>query len=105
MKNVKYLIIESLIIVCHILIISMGSARASVIKASGFGYDPVDATNAFQQALNSSYDTIVFDLQSKSWNVAPNSFSDLNNKVLIFEKDVVLKALPKAYPKESDWLQ
>lgn len=72
-------------------------ANATTIHASTFGYDPVDATSAFQAAITSDYDIIVVDLQATDWNVRPSAFWDLTDKTIIFEPGVVLRAIPGAF--------
>ena len=67
-------------------------AHGSKIKASEFGFDEHNATRAFQQAINSSYDTIIVDYQQgKPWKVGPSWFRGIRNKVIIFEPGVVLE--------------
>ncbi|MGL5892538.1 MAG: right-handed parallel beta-helix repeat-containing protein, partial [Bacteroidia bacterium] len=78
--------------------------QATIVNASTFGYTTTNATAAFQNAIQSSFDTIVFDLQSADWNVNPNLFFDLSNKTLIFEKGVVLRAIPGAFNGTGDCL-
>lgn len=85
-------------------LLSLRSLHATMVNASTFGYTPTNATAAFQNAIQSSFDTIVFDLQSADWNVNPNLFFDLSNKTLIFEKGVVLRAIPGAFNGTGDCL-
>ena len=66
---------------------------ATSINASSFGYNPTNATTALQNAIQSQNDTIIVDLQIADWNIGPILFSDLQNKVIIFEKNVKLKAI------------
>ncbi len=78
-------------------LVMVSSSVASSILASSFGYEADDATLAFQTAINSDNDTIIIDLQSSDWKVAPNAFFNLNNKTIIFEPGVVLRALPNNF--------
>ncbi|MGL5892834.1 MAG: right-handed parallel beta-helix repeat-containing protein, partial [Bacteroidia bacterium] len=84
--------------------LSFRPLQATIVNASTFGYTTTNATAAFQNAIQSSFDTIVFDLQSADWNVNPNLFFDLSNKTLIFEKGVVLRAIPGAFNGTGDCL-
>lgn len=70
------------------------NARASTVLASTYGYNITDATTAFQAAIQSSFDTIIIDKQAANWNVAGNHFADINDKTIIFQPGVVLRALP-----------
>jgi len=58
------------------------------------GYSPSDATKAFQKAINSPNDTIIIDKQDADWNVGPSTFFSLQNKTILFQSGVVLRALP-----------
>ena len=75
-----------------LLFLSFSSFATSII-ASTFGYNATNATIALQNAIESQNDTIVVDLQTSDWNIGPISFSNLQNKVIIFEKNVKLKAI------------
>lgn len=80
------------------------SARASSVLASSFGYDPANATAAFQAAVLSPYDTVVIDLQAADWNVGPSTFFGLTGKTIVFQPGVKLRALPGAFPAINDCL-
>ncbi len=87
-----------------LIIFSIVEAQASSVLASDFGYSPIDATLAFQNAINSDADTVVIDAQSSNWIVQPSNFFDLENKVIIFETGVVLEAKSNSFPELSDCL-
>jgi hypothetical protein len=71
--------------------------NASAVLASSFGYNALDATSAFQSAIQSNNDTIIIDLQSANWFVGPSAFFNIMNKVIIFEPKVKLQAIAGAF--------
>ncbi|WP_282123431.1 T9SS type A sorting domain-containing protein [Algibacter mikhailovii] len=79
------------------VLISTLQLKAQTIKASSFGYNKNDATNAFREAIEANYDTIIIDKQAADWKVKPNKFYNIKNKVIIFEPGVVLRALPNEF--------
>lgn len=62
---------------------------ASKINASTFGWNATDATTAFVNAINSSYDTIVIDKQAGDWMINSTNFTALSSKT-IFLKTVLI---------------
>ncbi len=70
---------------------------ASKINASTFGWNATDATTAFVNAINSSYDTIVIDKQVGDWMINSTNFTALNSKTIFFENGVNLVARPGAF--------
>ena len=72
------------------------------IKISSYGY--TDSGKALQTALNSTNDTIIIDLQAQPVVLPPMRFYRLNNKVVVMEKGVEVRARPKAFPKTTDAL-
>ncbi len=75
--------------------------NASSVLASTFGYNATNATTAFQTAINSSNDTIIIDLQTSDWNINSSSFFSLQNKTIIFQPGVKLKAIAGAFNNTS----
>lgn len=73
------------------------------VIASDFGFNLKDNKKALYQAIRHN-DTIVIDKQSVDWFVSPMTLRNLENKTIIFEKGVVLKAKPGAFAKTSDCL-
>jgi hypothetical protein len=69
-------------------------ASASSVLASTFGFSPTDATAAFQAAIRSGYDTVIFDRQATDWHIGPSNFFNIARKVFIFQPGVRVKALP-----------
>ena len=69
------------------------NSNATTVLASSFGYNTTNATNALQNAIDSNNDTIIVDLQSSDWNVGPLNFFSLNNKTIILEKGVKIRAI------------
>ena len=62
----------------------------TVYVSQTFGYNQIDATTNIQDAINSSYDTIVVDYVGTDWIVKP--LYAKSNKVVIFQSGVVLMA-------------
>ncbi|WP_158211901.1 PKD domain-containing protein [Robiginitalea sediminis] len=71
------------------------------VLASSFGWNATDATQAFENALNSSHATIVIDKQAGDWIIRPTRIGRISNKTIIFEPGVVLRAKPGAYPTNN----
>lgn len=71
--------------------------RCQTVLASSFGYNPLDATQALMNAINSENDTIIVDLQTDNWKVGSMHFWNLTNKTIIFEPGVVVEALPGGF--------
>ena len=67
------------------------------VKASTFGYNSSDATQALKAAINSSHSTIIVDRQSSDWVVGPLYLNRIRNKKIIFESGVVLRAKRGAF--------
>lgn len=68
-------------------------SRASKVYASSFGYNAVNATTAYQIAIQDAADTTIFDFVGNGdWNIDPVIFFYLNNKTIIFEPNVQLVA-------------
>lgn len=78
------------------------SFSQSVI-VSDYGFSTDDNKKIISQAIRNN-DTIIIDKQHSEWLVSPLKFRKLENKTIIFKKDVVLRAKPAAYDKTSDCL-
>jgi Right handed beta helix region len=83
---------------------SASGLQATSVQASSFGFNATNATQAFETAIYSEFDTVIVDLQLADWNIGPLVFFDLLNKTIIFERGVVLKAIAGAYPQTGDCL-
>jgi Secretion system C-terminal sorting domain len=94
MKKINYLILL-------LFIFLLSHAKASSVLASTFGYTATDATIAFQTAINSSNDTIIVDLQTSDWHINSSNFFSLQNKTIIFQSGVKLKAIAGAFNNTS----
>jgi hypothetical protein len=79
----------------------LNNIKASSVLASTFGYNATNATTAFQTAINSANDTIIIDLQTSDWNINSSSFFSLQNKTIIFQPGVKLKAIAGAFNNTS----
>lgn len=73
------------------------------VKVSDFGFNTNDNKKAFYKAIRTN-DTIVVDKQNSEWLVSPLTLRNLDNKTIIFEKDVIFRAKPRAYMSTSDCL-
>ncbi|HGY56579.1 MAG TPA: T9SS type A sorting domain-containing protein [Caldithrix abyssi] len=73
-------------------------AQATSILASSFGWNGIDDTQALYDAFTANVDTLYVDLQAGDWVSGPLIFDNtVNNKVVIFERDVKVLALAGAY--------
>jgi hypothetical protein len=79
----------------------LNNIKASSVFASTFGYNATNATTAFQTAINSTNDTIIIDLHASDWNINSSSFFSLQNKTIIFQPGVKLKAIAGAFNNTS----
>jgi hypothetical protein len=82
-------------LVVIILLIGINlKTTASSILASSFGFNNINVTTALQNAIQSNNDTIIIDLQSSNWKTGSLNFFNLTNKTIIFQKGVVVEAIP-----------
>lgn len=90
--------------VCENLPISdkIFSDSYDAVLASSFGYNAIDATSAFADAIASDNDTIIIDTQPTPWIVETNTFANLQNKKIIFEPGVVVQAKEGAFLGAGD---
>lgn len=72
-------------------------------KVSEYGYNKNDNKKAFLEAIRNN-DTIIIDKQESDWFVSPLKLRNLNNKTIIFQDNVVLKAKLNAFNSTSDCL-
>jgi PKD repeat protein len=82
-----------------------GNYPPDAVFASSFGFNPTDATNAIKEAINSSSSYIVIDKQASDWIVEPLNFVNLNNKTIVFEPGVILKAKSGAFAPSHRLMQ
>ncbi|MBV7268141.1 right-handed parallel beta-helix repeat-containing protein [Winogradskyella luteola] len=92
--NLKYYAI----ILC-VPLLSFGQS----IKVSAYGFNTDDNKKSVYKAIRNN-DTIIIDKQDSEWLVSPLKFRNLENKTIIFEKDVIFRAKPNAYVTTSDCL-
>jgi hypothetical protein len=67
------------------------------LKASSFGFDATDATDAFVAAMEAPNPVIIIDKQASNWKIRPTKFFDLEDKTVIFEAGVVVEAIKGAF--------
>lgn len=77
---------------------------ADAVRASTFGFDPNDATEALKDAILSDNDTIVIDKQDSDWIVGPIKLFNLENKTIYLEEGVVIRAKEGAFESRNDQL-
>lgn len=106
-KPIFYRIIATALFVSFaLLFVSMERACAQTplerVVASSFGYDPVDATDALQKAIDSGAKIVVVDKQTSPWLVRPILLrSDLQ---LVLEEGVEIVAKEGAFQGIGDVL-
>jgi len=72
------------------LVAKVRSGEITEAKASWWGYDPVDSTEALQAALTSGVRKLVVDVQTGPWYVRP--LKGVSNQEIVLEKGAVLCA-------------
>jgi len=73
-------------------------AQATSILASSYGWNSIDDTQALYDAFTANVDTLYVDLQVGDWVSGPLIFDNtVNNKIVIFERGVKIRALAGAY--------
>ena len=77
-------------------------AAGVAIKVSSFGFDPVDATEIVQKALDSGAAQVVLDRQAAPWTVRPLKLR--SNTELVFEDGVELVAKRGEFKGSHDTL-
>jgi hypothetical protein len=75
----------------------------TVVYASNFGFDPSDSTDALQQALDSSADTVVVDDVGAEWLTRPLNINRDDICVVVMP-GVTVRAKPRGYPNGGDCL-
>ena len=70
---------------------------ASSTPASTFGYQPDDATEALRAAILSEFDTVVVDRQATDWVIGSLHLFEVNDKTIVFETGVVVRAKTGAF--------
>lgn len=89
---------KKLILALVILGILSIPAQATSILASSFGWNGIDDTQALYDAFTANVDTLYVDKQVGDWVSGPLIFdSSVNNKIVIFKRDVKIKALAGAW--------
>lgn len=90
MSNAWHVEIISVALTCFTLLLHGSSVRAETVKASSFGFDPVDATKCLQAAINSGAAEVIVDKMPSPWIVSP--IKGRSNLKLVFEPGVEVKA-------------
>ena len=84
-----------LAILCPLL----SKATPAEVKASSFGFDPVDATACLQKAIDSGAKKVIVDNTGKPWFITPVKLR--SNLELVFAGNVVVKAFPGSYKNKN----
>ena len=79
------------------LLATAGALTATSVVASSFGYDPADATTALRNAILSEADTVIVDRQATDWIVGSLHLFGVNDKTIVFEDGVVVRAKSGAF--------
>ena len=79
-----------------------GLLLAAAIKASRFGFDPVDSTAILQTALKSGAERIIIDKQASPW--LTGMLKGVSNVEIVFEPGAVVAAKPGAFANRLDRL-
>ncbi|MEV0718345.1 right-handed parallel beta-helix repeat-containing protein [Asanoa sp. NPDC050611] len=74
---------------------------ATVVRASDFGFDPVDATSALTAALDSGADVVVIDNVGQDWITRP-LWVNRDDVTVILEDGVTLRGLAGGFPDTRD---
>lgn len=72
-------------------LLAAGVALAAPVKVSSFGYNPDDATECLQKALDSGERQLVVDRQDGGWNVRPLRLTK-GDVEIVLEPGVVIRA-------------
>lgn len=74
---------------------------ATVVRASQFGFDPVNATPALTAALSSGADVVIIDNVGQDWITGP-LWIERDDLTVILEDGVTLRGLPGGFPDTRD---
>ncbi|HEX6681171.1 MAG TPA: right-handed parallel beta-helix repeat-containing protein [Candidatus Limnocylindrales bacterium] len=74
---------------------------ATAVRASDFGFDPVDGTAALTAALNSTADVVIIDNVGQEWITRP-LWIQRDNVTVILENGVTLRGLAGGFPDTRD---
>lgn len=86
-----------LVVIPFCFIFNTGQLVSQTIKVSSLGFNPDDSTKAITDAINSDFDTIIFDKQKSDWITKPITLKSISNKTIIFEEGVCLRAKSGAF--------
>ena len=87
--------LKIIVFACAAAVSAQGAAAGKVVRASTFGYDPLNGTKCLQAALDSGAETVVIDADCGEWcleTVYPRS-----NQTIVFGKGVTVRAVPGAF--------
>lgn len=73
----------------------------TAVRASDFGFDPVDATPALTAALDSGADVVIIDNVGQDWITRP-LWINRDNVTVILEDGVTLRGLAGGFPDTRD---
>lgn len=77
------------------------SPEDTVVRASDFGFDPVDATPALTAALDSGADVVVIDDVGQDWITRP-LWINRDDLTVIVEDGVTIRGLAGGFPDKRD---
>jgi parallel beta helix pectate lyase-like protein len=73
------------------------------VIASSYGFNGNDNSKVLYEAIKNN-DTIIIDTQDIDWIISPLKMRNLEDKTIIFDKEIVLKAKSGAFLKSTDAL-
>jgi len=82
------------------LMAAVAVVQGETVKASSFGFDPADATECVQKAIDSGAATVVIDNVGQEWLVRPIMLR--NDLEIVLEDGVVVRAKPGEYKGKMD---
>ena len=78
------------------------SGKIKEARAEWWGFDKNDSTEALQKAINSGASKVIVSKMDSPWLIRPVQLQ--SNQEIIFEKGVIVRALPGAYKNIYDCL-
>lgn len=98
----KIIFMVAVIIVTSFVFCPSILAEKKIVKASSFGFDPQNATECLQKAINSGATTVIVDNVGKDWIIDPVFLA--SNQEIIFSKNVTVKAREGSFKGLKDAL-
>lgn len=78
------------------------AGKTNIAKASWWGFDPQDSTQALQAAINSGADKVIVEAMEGPWIVEPISLA--SNQEVVFEEGAVVEAKRGSFKGKTECL-